>query len=65
VVAANARGLPDRRWRASCRRAAAPRMPLEVAAAMVIHLVPREYCEEAGRRPTFFVGLRGERPTSV
>jgi hypothetical protein len=35
-------------------------MPLEVAAATVGYLVPGEYCEEAGRRLTFFVGLLGE-----
>src|ERR1022692_1323095 len=35
-------------------------MPLEAAAATVGHLVLGEYCEEAGRRPTFLVGLFGE-----
>jgi hypothetical protein len=35
-------------------------MPLEAAAATVSHLVLGEYCEKAGRRPTFLVGLFGE-----
>jgi hypothetical protein len=35
-------------------------MPLDAAAATVGHLVLGEHREEAGRRPTFLVGLLGE-----
>jgi hypothetical protein len=35
-------------------------MPFDVAAATVGHLVLGEHREEAGRRPTFPVGLLGE-----
>ncbi len=35
-------------------------MPLKAAAATVRHLVLGEHREEAGRRPTFLIGLLGE-----
>src|ERR1700741_409150 len=35
-------------------------MPLEAAAAAISHLVLGEHREEAGRRPTFLIGLLGE-----